>query len=121
MSRVKNYLLLHLIILFYSVASICSKYASGKKFFSLSFCLLYCTLILILGIYAILWQQILKKIPLNIAFANKAVTMIWGMIWGTVLFDENITWKKVLGAFIVMIGVVVIIVGEKNDKLEENK
>ena len=56
--------------------------------------LLFGGLLLILGIYAICWQQIIKRIPLTLAYANKAVTVFWGMIRGMHFFSEIITVKK---------------------------
>ena len=41
------------------------------------------------------------------AFANKAVTVVWGIIWGAVFFHESITVGKVIGAALVIVGVVI--------------
>lgn len=60
-----------------------------------------------LGFYAIGWQQIIKRLPLTTAFANKAVTVVWGIIWGAVFFQEKVTIGKVIGAILVILGVVV--------------
>lgn len=59
-----------------------------------------------LGFYAIGWQQILKHLDLTLAFANKAVAVVWGIIWGVVFFREVITVKMIAGALIVIAGVV---------------
>ena len=64
---------------------------------------------LILGIYAIFWQQILKKFTLTTAFFNKAVIVIWGMIWGTLFFKEKITLNMIIGAIIVLIGISLVV------------
>ena len=61
----------------------------------------------LLGFYAIGWQQIIKRLPLTTAFANKAVTVVWGIIWGAVFFHESITVGKVIGAALVIVGVVI--------------
>ena len=71
------------------------------------FCLYYAIIILLLGFYAIGWQQIIKRLPLTTAFANKAVTVVWGIIWGAVFFQEKVTIGKVIGAILVILGVVV--------------
>ena len=52
-------------------------------------------MIFILFVYAVLWQQVLKSIPLSIASANKAVTIFWGMWWGFLFFNEEISIKKI--------------------------
>lgn len=59
----------------------------------------------------------MKKMPLTIAYANKAVTVIWGMIWGTVIFGEKITIGKIVGAFVVVLGVITyVLAGKENEK-----
>ena len=60
-SKVKDYILLHTLLFLFSFCSIFSKLAASYEFLSLQFCLFYGISIMILGIYAILWQQILKK------------------------------------------------------------
>lgn len=72
--------------------------------------------LLILGVYAILWQQVIKKIPLNIAYANKAITLVWGMVWGAVIFKEHISIANLIGAAVVLAGVLLMVTGgEKNE------
>ena len=117
MRRFRYFLLLHIILLFYSLASVCSKYAAKLPFLSFKWCALYATMILILGVYAILWQQVLKKLPLNLAYANKAVTIIWGMLFGATIFNEasKITVFNIIGAIIVIAGVILMVTGQNND------
>ena len=103
------YIILHILIAVYSTTGIFSKLASAEAFLSIKFCLFYGAVIAVLGIYAILWQQILKHFSLTTAFCNKAVTIIWGMIWGAMLFNETIKWNMILGAVVVMIGVVLVV------------
>jgi len=113
MKHIKTLIYLHCIILLYSFTSICSKFASKYPFLSLTWCAIYATMIFILGVYAILWQQILKKLPLNVAYANKSVTLAWGMIFGSLIFNEKITVTNVIGAIIVLIGVILMLTPQK--------
>jgi len=105
----KNFILLHLILLFYSFAGVLSKLAAKNDFMSLNFIFLYSIMIIILFAYAILWQRVLKKMPLTTAFANKAIVVIWGMIWGTIIFGETITKMDILGSVIVVIGICLVV------------
>ena len=119
MKRFKSILLLHFIILLYSGVSICLKIAASHEFLSLTWCMLYGAVVFILGVYALLWQQVLKKLPLNFAYANKAVTVAWGMLFGILFFKETVELKHIIGAVIVLLGVVVMVTantgdGEKN-------
>ena len=105
-SRLKTLFALHLLLMAYSVASICSKTAAGEDFLSLRFCLLYGGLIALLGIYALGWQQILKRLPLTTAYSNRAVVIVWGIIWGALIFAEPITLPKIVGGALIIAGVV---------------
>ncbi len=104
--KLKTIFLLHILLMVYSMGSICSKLAAGEPFLSFRFCLYYGGLIVILGIYALGWQQVIKRMNLTTAFANKAVTIVWGIIWGLLFFGESVSLRKILGAGIVLFGVV---------------
>ena len=65
--------------------------------------------ILLLGIYAVVWQQVIKRIPLNTAYANKAVIVVWGILWGALIFGERVKWNMILGAVIVICGVIMVV------------
>lgn len=109
MKKINKYVLLHLLLFFFSFCGVFSKLASANEFLSIRFCVFYGISIIILGIYAILWQQILKKISLTTAFFNKAVTIIWGMLWGILFFQETISINMIIGAIIVLIGVALVV------------
>lgn len=104
--KIKVLFALHLLLMVYSTSGICSKLAAGEAFLSPRFCLYYAIIIVLLGVYAIGWQQIIKRLPLTTAFANKAVTVVWGIVWGAAFFQEAITLKKLLGAAFIVIGVI---------------
>ena len=97
---------LHMLLMVYSTSGILSKLAAGVDFLSIEFCLYYGGVLLLLGFYAIGWQQILKRLPLTTAFSNKAVTIVWGIIWGALFFFEPITLPKAVGALLIIAGVV---------------
>ena len=104
-STAKKYFLLHIILLLYSTGGIFSKLAAGEKFLSVPFILLYGIQILILLVYAFGWQQVLKVMPLSTAYANKAVTIVWGGLWGVLFFYEKLSAGKIVGCLIVLAGV----------------
>ena len=109
------FFLLHCLLLLYSFSDIASKLAAGQEFLSFKFILYYGTVIVLLGVYAIFWQQILKKIPLITAYANKSVTIIWGMIFGALIFEEQIRWNQILGAIIIIIGVYFVVLEDAKE------
>lgn len=119
-SKLKVLFALHLMLMIYSMSGICSKMASQQDFLSFKFCLFYAIIIFLLGFYAIGWQQIIKRLPLTTAFANKAVTVVWGIIWGAVFFHESITVGKVIGAALVIVGVVIYARADEGEVNEQN-
>ena len=113
--KLKYIIILHLMLMVYSASGIASKLAAKSQFLSFRFCVCYAVIILLLGVYAIGWQQIIKHLPLTTAFSNKAVTVIWGLIWGILFFDEHITVGKIIGALLVIIGVVLFVKADNSD------
>lgn len=105
----------------YSLSGVLSKLAADVDFFSFEFCTLYVGILFLLGLYALGWQQVLKRLPLTTAFSNKAVTIVWGIIWGFVFFAESVTIPEVIGALMIIGGVVLYSradaeVSEKSDE-----
>ena len=102
----RDLLFLHLLFFLYSLFSVFSKMGSRTEAFSLQFFLCYGAAFLMLGIYALGWQQILKRMSLLTAYSGKAVVILWGFFWGALLFRETITVRKIIGAVIIMTGIV---------------
>lgn len=112
------YLGLHILLLVYSASTVFSKLASGYSFLSVGFLLCYGIVLLLLGVYAVFWQQIIKRLPLMTAYANKAVTVVWGIVWGAAVFHEKITWGKALGAVLVIAGVILYVSGDCGEEIK---
>lgn len=110
-------LILHATLLVYTASSVCSKLAAEQALGSLPFFLLYGGVLVCLGVYAIVWQQIIKHLPLTTAYANKAVTVVWGMVLGTLLFQEHISPRQLLGAAVIIAGVVLYILADREENI----
>lgn len=106
---------LHGLLVLYSLSSICGKLASGFPFLSVGFIACYGGMIVLLGVYAIGWQQVIKRLPLTYAYANRAVTVVWGIVWGALIFHEAVTPLKLVGALIVLAGVVLYATSSDED------
>lgn len=102
-------LALHLLLMLYSASGILSKTAAKNQAFSWPWLILMGGVFVILAVYAIGWQQIIKRLPLTTAFANKAVTVVWGIVWGALFFDEAVSLGKLLGAALIIGGVVLFV------------
>ncbi len=114
MKKYKYILLLHTLLAVYSMSGIASKYAAQQTFLSGAFCLLYGIVMLLLVFYAVFWQQIIKKMSLITAYANKAVTVVWGIVWGLLYFDDPLGFWKITGAVVIVIGVYIVVSSEEH-------
>lgn len=99
---------MHVSFLVYCLYPLIGKFATKFDLFSFNFIVLYCVVFAILFLYALLWQQVLKKFPLSTAIANKSVTIIWGMIFGLLFFNEKISPKMFLGAALILSGIILL-------------
>ncbi|WP_418668389.1 DMT family transporter [Allofournierella sp.] len=112
-------LALHLLLMVYSASGILSKNAAKSQAFSWPWLLLMGGVFLILAVYAVGWQQVIKRLPLTTAFANKAVTVVWGIVWGALFFKEAITPGKLLGAALIIAGVVLFVKADGEEMRDE--
>lgn len=104
---------LHLLLIVYSLSSVLSKLSGRYAWQEPGFWLCLFGVFGLLGLYALGWQQVIKRLPLTTAFANKAVTVVWGLVWGALLFQEAVTPGKLAGCALVIAGVVLFAHGEE--------
>ena len=111
----KNILVLQAVVIVYTLSSVVAKLATGEELFSFSFFLFYGLEIVILGIYAILWQQMIKRFDLSVAYANRAMALLWSAVWAVVLFRESLGIKQIIGIAFVVLGTVIVNSDSKSD------
>ena len=100
-------------VLLFSLSSVMLKLAGTADFLSFRFFLFYALGLGLLGMYAILWQQFLKRMPLGIAYANRAMSMLWSMVFGFLLFRETIKWNMVLGVAVIATGILIMVTADE--------
>ena len=112
MERVKDYLFLHLSVMMFSFTSVFSKLASRElNAGGLKNPMLYVfgfLMFFVCFLYAFCWQKIIKKLYLNIGYANRSVYLLWSQLWAVMIFKEQLSGKNIIGLMIVMAGVVVV-------------
>lgn len=113
---IKNILVLQAVVVIYTLSSVVAKFATGQELFSFSFFLFYGLEIVILGVYAILWQQMIKRFDLSVAYANRAMALLWSAVWAIVLFRDTLALKQVIGIAFVVLGTVIV----NSDQKQEN-
>lgn len=107
--KIKTLLLLHALLLMMSFTGVLSKLASGHPFLSKPFILLYGGMLAILFVYAVGWQWVLKKMDLTVAFANRACSLVYSLVFGALIFREEITVNKILGCVLAVAGVLLYV------------
>lgn len=112
-SKWKTYALLHIILLLYSLSTVCSKMAAQEEFGSFFFLAWYAGVLVILFVYAIVWQQVLKRMNLTTAYANKGITLFWGILWGALIFSEHISIWMLVGIAIVFVGILLVVTSDE--------
>lgn len=95
-------------VVIFAISNICGKFASRYDFLTFNYLLWFFLELLFLGIYAIAWQQIIKKVDISIAYANKATTIFWSMVFALVVFKERITLMNIIGVVLIFIGILVV-------------
>lgn len=102
-----TYLMLMVAFLIYSTSGVFLKLAAYEDFLSWKYLALFALVIVVLGVYAVLWQMILKKIPLSQAFLFKSTTVVFSLVYACLIFSETLRWQNVLGAALIMAGIIV--------------
>lgn len=114
------YIVLIGINILYACVSIFTKYASQQEFMSLNFMLGVMGAVGVMGLYAVLWQQILKRVELSVAYMFKGTSIIFVMLLACLLFGEQITWNNILGTIIIIAGIVLFAYDPKSLPLTSN-
>ena len=109
----KGLIFIQLSVLLYTMSGVCAKFASNYSFLSWKFFLCYGLEIVVLGIYALVWQQIIKRYELSLAYVNRATAIFWSLVWAILIFHERISWKNILGVIIIFGGIWMVNTNEK--------
>ena len=92
-------------IFIYTTSGVFSKLASQQDFASLLYLAFLCGSVAVLGIYAVLWQQIIKRMPVGDAYLFKGTGVIFGLALAHFVFGEAITLYNIIGAGIIIAGI----------------
>ena len=117
---IKHLIYLHLCILLFTMTEVAGKFAAiefgSHGFNSIKLYLWILLMLLVCLLYAFCWQKIIAFFDLHIAYANRAMYLVWSQIWATVIFAESITRRNMLGMLIVMLGVILVSTSGPNEE-----
>ena len=102
--NLRDFAILQLVVLIYTSSTVISKIAaqsaeSGNGWTFLLLC----------------WQQVIKRVELSVAYANRAMALLWSLLWAVLLFGEQITVKKLIGVGLVLAGTLIINGGKEQE------
>ncbi|MBR2810479.1 MAG: sugar ABC transporter permease, partial [Solobacterium sp.] len=63
----------------------------------------------ILFVYAILWQQFLKRFDLTTCYASRAMSSVYTMLIAYLIFHETITLPMIIGSLVIIAGVFLVV------------
>lgn len=101
----KRYLALVGVNFVYACTSIFTKMASRQEMLSWPWLLWIAGAVGVMGVYAILWQQVLKRVELSTAYMFKGTGMIFGLLIAWLILGEQITVNNMIGAAIIITGI----------------
>lgn len=105
MNKLSDYIFLLISFLIYSFTGVFTKFASMQDFLSWQYLLLLSGAVCVIGIYAILWQQIIRRMPVSDAFMWKGTTIVWTMLLANTIFGEPISIHNIIGSAIIIAGI----------------
>ncbi|MCI9093832.1 MAG: EamA-like transporter family protein [Coprobacillus sp.] len=110
--KLKDILFLQFSVLLYSLTGVFSKMSGNnlREYGLLSWNFIFTIFLLGLGlmIYAIVWQQILKRYDLSVAYANKGLNLFWTVLWSFIIFKEGCSLLQIVGICIISFGIYII-------------
>ena len=95
-------------VIFFTLSGVMGKFASAHPFLSFPFIGFYALEMMILGIYAVVWQQIIKRVDLSVAYANRSLSLLWSLCWSILFFHVGISPQNIAGAILVIAGVFMV-------------
>lgn len=109
-------ILMQAVVVIYSISTVMAKLAAKEELLSLKGILFYAGYIGCLGLYAIFWQQIIKRTDLSIAYANRCMNILWSSLWAILLFRETLSVGNIVGILLVLIGTFLVNSVEKKEE-----
>ncbi len=106
--KIRDIALLQGVIIIYTISGVMSKEAAANGGDLMRFLIFFGLEFVLLGVYALLWQQMIKRFELSVAYANRSMAVVWSMVWAVVLFHDTITMQNIAGVVLVVAGIWII-------------
>ena len=108
----RPFLLLQLGYFVFSLAGIFLKKGSQHPFLSFTFLACYAATLFCVFLFALIWQQVLRKYELMVAYAWRGTLFLWTFLWAVLFFGETVTFNNLVGAGIIFSGILLVVRSE---------
>ena len=102
-------------IAIYSSVGVFTRMAADYPFMSWPYVLLIGGAVAVLGLYAILWQQIIQRMELGVAYMFKGLGVVFALLICHFVFGEVITLNNILGAVLIVLGITMFAWGDRRE------
>ena len=92
----------------YSMSGLFTKLAAGYAILSTPYFLCLAGVVTVLGLYAVLWQVALKRVPLSLAYPFRSLGVVYGLAIAGFVFHEEVTVQNLFGGCIVLVGLLLM-------------
>ena len=107
--------------LIYACTAIFTKMASQQEVFSLSYLWWIAGAVGVMGLYALLWQQVIARMPVSTAYMFKGTSLIFVLIFSVLLFNETITISNIIGSVVIIAGILLYARADESANKNESK
>ncbi len=114
------YIILILAIGIYSSVGMFTRFAAEYAFFSWQYILWVLCAMIVLGVYAVIWQQILCKMNVGVAYVFRGLAILFSLLISHFVFAESITVNNMIGAVFIMSGIVMFAWLDNKERLLDN-
>ena len=101
-----KYVALIVVNFIYACTSIFTKMASRQEILSWPYLFWIAGAVAVMGLYALLWQQVITRMPISTAYMFKGTSLIFVLLFSALLFGEGITTNNLIGSAIIVAGIV---------------
>lgn len=112
MAKFKDFMKIQIANIIFSFASVVTKFVSvvwqEQGILNVKFVSGVSLYVVLLGIYAVFWQKIMKKTDLSSAYLCKGMVIFWSLLWAYLLLNESITVKNLIGTILIFVGTTVV-------------
>lgn len=89
----------------YASTSVCTKMAARETWMSEGYLLWMSGAVGVMGLYALLWQQVLARVPLAAAYMFRGTALLFVLLLSALLFGEPVTTRNLVGAVLIVGGI----------------